>query len=123
MRSIKYKAWDKTQKRWMTEKEIGSYNFATNVSEYAGVSWCGFTGLHDKNGKEIWEGDILSISQTYEPNDSEKFENCKAIVSFSNGSFRTDFFNSILNQKYCDGSGNWIVEVLGNIHEHPDLLK
>ena len=55
-----------------------------------------FTGLNDKNGKEIFEGDVLNFGN-----------NNHVEVKFENGAF-TDF-------KYC--------EIIGNIFENPDLVK
>ena len=86
-----------------------------------------FTGLHDKNGKEIYEGDILNQKVHKEQNNwaSEmihKPENAFPI-SFKNGSFVDECNRPI---------GEWIVnivshqvefEVIGNIYENPELLE
>jgi uncharacterized phage protein (TIGR01671 family) len=70
-----------------------------------------FTGLHDKNGNEIYEGDILSW-EGYPP----------AIVSFIEGTFSV--FDST-----SDDTGQLLIEVLigaevtGNIHDNPELLE
>jgi len=68
-----------------------------------------FTGLHDKNGKEIWESDIVVTCAVLD--ESKKF-NCEVI--FSNGSF-------IANG--CLGVNCHLVEVIGNKFENPELLK
>ena len=66
-----------------------------------------FTGLKDKNGKEIWEGDILT--DRYE--DAYKME-----VTFSDGAVQFDGCDPI--DFFDDG-----VSVIGNIFENPELIK
>jgi YopX protein len=72
-----------------------------------------YTGLKDKNGKEIYEGDIL-----------ENDNGPKSEVVFWDGAFCLDFgnglnhFNSLTN--FAPGIAK---AVIGNIHENPELLK
>lgn len=77
-----------------------------------------FTGLHDKNGKEIYEGDILSIS------------NGKAVgvVEFQNAQFHLNYikdeFRNWSKSKFLDEySSSHSQEVIGNIYENPELLE
>lgn len=71
------------------------------------------TSIKDKNGKEIYEGDIVLLKSLYETD--EPIE-AKCVISHSEGSYRR------LTEKICKGIGNWIVEKIGNIHENPELI-
>lgn len=68
-----------------------------------------YTGLKDKNGKEIYEGDILS-----DGNDEKPYK-----VVFENGSFRAEADGYSLDLEDYDD----ICEVVGNIYENPELIE
>ena len=81
-----------------------------------------FTGLTDKNGKRIFEGDI--VAQNWydydEPRDDSfgKVVFCEYDCSFSVMDVNKDGFMPLGR---C-GSYHWEVEVIGNIHDNPELL-
>ena len=71
-----------------------------------------FTGLTDKNGKRIFEGDIVEVN--YDAYPSERGE-----VFFRNGSFRLKKVSEVLSLY----GFLWWCEVIGNIHDNPELLE
>lgn len=73
-----------------------------------------FTGLKDKNGKDIFEGDVQA---TYEHGTG----NLKQAVVFDNGSFCVSHKFSLINE--LRGWKRDYLEVIGNIHENPELLS
>ena len=103
-RIIKFRAWNKEVKRMFCPHKI-TPTFQEDVELMQ------FTGLLDKNRKEIWEGDIVSIDD-WEPSNYE--------VVFNRGGFclklREDsgFYPDI---KYAEKS-----VVIGNIYENQNLL-
>ena len=71
-----------------------------------------YTGLHDKNGKEIYEGDIVKIK--YRDEDIGK-------VIYEYNGFSIDVTNMNKNYGRVDFV-NYFMEVIGNIYENPELL-
>ena len=82
-----------------------------------------YTGLMDKNGKRIFDGDI--VAQNWydydEPRDDSfgKVVFCEYDCSFSVMDVNKDGFMPLGR---C-GSYHWEVEVIGNVHDNPEMLK
>lgn len=81
------------------------------------------TGLFDKNGVEIFEGDVVQyvdasyINGTFE----DTFVNT-GVVEFSQGMFTISNREAVEIDDLLDGS-TWDVEVIGNIYENPELVE
>lgn len=81
-----------------------------------------FTGLHDKNGREIYEGDILMCIGKREDNKAHKYYRK---VLFKNGAFGMTVSEYKCINPLCNHIVNcelyW--EVVGNIYDNPELLE
>lgn len=115
MREIKFRAWDKNNPKYVRFYEFPGCAWRDMDSRDAGVIEQ-FTGLKDRNGKEIYEGDIVADPKG------------RGVVLFTAPAFTVQ----VGKEEYCDlGAGkvypdNWQLEeteVIGNIHENPELVK
>jgi uncharacterized phage protein (TIGR01671 family) len=115
MREIKFRAWDKKDKIMSIPfnlYEIGTVNMENGYSRKNYIL-LQYTGLHDKNKKEIYEGDLIT-------NNSRNSDNPHPI-EFSEGRFIARYGN--LKYDFAQEIETDCVEVIGNIYENPELLK
>ncbi|HGJ7236672.1 TPA: YopX family protein [Streptococcus pneumoniae] len=78
------------------------------------------TGLLDKNGKEIFEGDIVQFEDCYEVSDFLYINT--GIIEWCQGGFHVTNRDSVLMEDLLDGD-SLDVTILGNIYENPELLE
>ena len=103
-REIKFRVWDEKYNQWDTSPL--TINPAESVVKQGRVIQQ-FTGLKDKNGKEIYEGDIITGMHDYGP---AGFNEAKATITFHvEEGYQLDYWNLKT------------VEVIGNIFENPEL--
>ena len=125
MREIKFRAWLKEEKKMVNVETlfigINRLCFGNSKTEdlffrdFEEVELMQYTGLKDKNGKEIYEGDILFFRD----------ENMKYIVVWQDTAF---IIKSIEIRKYLEKMC-WLddteicCEIVGNIYENKNLLE
>jgi len=122
MRDIKFRAWDGQTMHynyidgedehqiivsgiWGAMDRVGrpdGNNDEIHIT-YDGDFIMQFTGLKDRNNKEIYEGDILS----------HKFYSAPVVCAFKDGAFEAEDVSI-----HSDS-----IEIIGNVHENPELLK
>lgn len=120
MREIKFKLWDKRRGKWLSDYSISSYDKVLDLYEELDCKredsiLVQYTGLKDKNEKEIYEGDVVEgFKET-----SESCYNVKSHVYFQDGcpTVRVD-----KNYHPCLYECSQL-KIIGNIYENPELIK
>ena len=120
-REIKFRAYHKERKEMF---EIASIDFEEKKSglsngiikllnvDFKEFELLQYTGLKDKNGKEIYEGDIVILNDTEEEN--------KCIVKYKYGSYI--LVDGDLRENLSNVEDKFL-EVIGNIYENKNLLE
>jgi uncharacterized phage protein (TIGR01671 family) len=127
MREIRFRVWDKQEKEMLFEgfhvfgevaifKAIGSHAYKTkgdktSLERYNDFELMQFTGLKDRHGKEIYEGDICKQSS-----DGLHFENVE--ILFNDGCYRA---RGLHFTQLSSGVSQWF-EIIGNIYENKNIL-
>ena len=113
-REIKFRAWGINTKKLYKPFELKDImkRLIESDETIAKFELMQYTGLKDKNGKEIYEGDII------EQNDKI------GEVTFANGKFQL-YKNVEFGSGFCDIDYRSVVyvEIIGNIYKNPELLK
>ena len=132
MRSIKFKVWDSKRKEWLHKYPFALYGETTLMGymdtresdnshvlceELKDLIPCQYTGLKDKNGVEIYEGDVVLYNLRKD----------RYVVIFEKGKFLAR--GGLLTgskSSYSDIDSFWFsstIKIIGSIHENPELLK
>ena len=133
MREYKFRVWDTENKEMLKVQELdfedtfygGRLSIRTDqYNDYFDIEdmiLMQYTGLKDKNGKEIYEGDIIFDS----------FYERKAKVVFLEGAFWLDYIDDFkeyktIHKRYqllANYDNKSVLEVIGNIYDNKNLLE
>jgi len=115
MKDIKFRIWDKDTNTMIykgfvvADGRIGVLICSDEFDELDNAVAMQYTGLKDKNGKMVYEGDVL------------KSDGFQGVIEFKGGEFR---FRYTCYDRYDRiWEMNYHAEVIGNIWENPELLK
>ena len=121
-REIKFRAWVKKEKEMTKVLGLETRDYATLNVLYNDNSKCTlgifaveimqYTGLKDKNGKEIYEGDIVILNDTEEEN--------RCVVKYKYGSYI--LVDGDLRENLSNVEDKFL-EVVGNVYENKNLLE
>jgi uncharacterized phage protein (TIGR01671 family) len=117
MREIKFKAWNATMCQMIDLQKLTSLTTDLQglfIPKSGDIIPLQFTGLHDKNGKEIYEGDIIQWVWT----NGKRGWIMHIEYDNNRGCFYTPDGGATSAEQWHD----WC-EVIGNIYQNPELLK
>lgn len=127
-REIKFRVWDTSSNKWASGlkmtldgrlKDIdfddeGRYEFELRLEQYTIEQ---YTGLKDKNGKEIYEGDIIKARDWDGSWGKYRIKWKQSHCAFEAFEYRKSKAWNWTLKGFVD------IEVIGNIHENPELSE
>ncbi len=129
MREIKFRVWTEWNKKMMSPEELMESKCMPigMLMTKSNFIFLQFTGLKDKNGKEIYEGDIIKYIRRWQDSFGEKGEEEIALIEVETYGLRLYLRQDkiwkagLKNILHIDGVTK--CEVVGNIYENPELIK
>jgi len=141
MREIRFRAWDTRRRTMVYEVEVHSgeqdwwqaYIGTWEVLPASEGILMQYTGLKDKEGQEVYEGDVL-LSETYATESNPMAEPDMAVVEFLSGAFGMRYLSyqglSVRNGRFESfqsliGDEDTLFEekVIGNVYQNPELIN
>lgn len=131
MRKFKFRIWQESFKKYKTFPEERCAHSPCLYSEGCGFEFLQkenyileqFTGFYDKNGKEIYEGDILIYRYSY-----EQAMICGETQTFGKVEWKEEdgcwhLYGGLISDLTQEGGRLAEDEIIGNIHQNSELLK
>jgi uncharacterized phage protein (TIGR01671 family) len=122
VRPIKFRAWETYENRIYSWEELCEYNMADVFSVHDETSFIPmqYTGFHDKNGREIYDGDILHSPAPW-PGASDSYTKV-----FWHQGRNAGWYETLDGKTMTELDGDAcsrLREIVGNILENPDLIR
>ena len=145
MRELKFRGYHEEKgmfpvygldEKYVYQDTYDSAEYLQNIFPIKNVHLMQYTGLEDKNGIEIYEGDIIKVigdtevyydDSLFEPSENVEFELITEVFyNETIASFDLSTIEADLNMKhwgfYGEGTESHL-EVIGNIHQNPELIN
>lgn len=135
MREIKFRGYDKFDKRWVYGYGLHQSIFidgSSNAYVTAGIrevfivdkeSTGQYTGLKDKNGVEIYEGDIIETHEHRIETIIWEDNGFKRKYTFERTYQGESYFETRILDMGDSSNRNWGYKVIGNVYENKNLLE